>query len=236
MDNQNIPRIIPVKAEKPHGKPRKSLHPNLPTLPSVTMLCSPIRTGKSTLISNWLLNESFFGQKYWDRVIIFSNSIHNCSTSRFLCKAFECHTEYQDEILQDIIDSQLSYTKEERPKIAIFFDDIMGQLKQSSLITNFVTRFRHFGVELILFSVQSYKGIVPTIRNNITDLLVGCPFGNKKQLLQIAEDFGDNTESPDKFLELYNKATNNERYNFAYYKLSENPCEVFKNFEEKIYP
>ncbi len=231
-----VPKILPVKPEEHKGKERKAIHPHLPKLPSVTMLCAPIKCGKSCLISNWLLNESFFGQKYWDRVVIYSNSIHNCSTSRFLAKAFECHTEYSDESLKKIIESQLSYDKKDRPSMCIVFDDIIGQLKQSSLITSFVTRFRHFGVEMILFSVQSYKGIVPTIRNNVTDLLVGCPFGNKKQLYQIAEDYGDNTESPQKFLQLYDEATQNTRYNFAYYKLSENPCEVLRNFEEKIYP
>ena len=97
------PIVIPVRPEE-KTKPDKEVHPNLMQLPSVTMLASPICTGKSTIISNLLLNEDFYGQHFFDKVVIFSNTIMNCTTSRFLCKRFECHTQYTDEKLQELIE------------------------------------------------------------------------------------------------------------------------------------
>eukprot|EP01051_Picozoa_sp_SAG22_P007303 SAG22_NODE_509_length_9598_cov_12.010001_8_plen_261_part_00 len=229
------PIVIPVRPEETE-KPPKEVHPNLMQLPSVTMLCSPIRTGKSTLISNLLLNEDFYGQHFFDKVVIFSNTIMNDTTSRFLCKRFECHTEYSDDKLQQLINEQLSYAKEDRPDLALIFDDILGSIGKNSLINSFATRFRHYNVKLLLFSVQNFKGIMPIIRNNVTDLIVGSPFGNRKQLEQIAEDFGDNFENDTKFLQLYKEATQGKRYHMMYCKLAENPAQVFRNFETQIYP
>ena len=48
-----VPTILKVK--DPDAVKDKPLHPHLPQPPACVLLCSPIRTGKSTLISNLLL-------------------------------------------------------------------------------------------------------------------------------------------------------------------------------------
>ena len=66
MDSESIrkpPEILPVKS-LPDTDDRP-LHPNLPKPPALLLMISPIRTGKSTIISNLLLNSNFFGQDYF---------------------------------------------------------------------------------------------------------------------------------------------------------------------------
>eukprot|EP01044_Picomonas_judraskeda_P021847 COSAG03_NODE_5259_length_1295_cov_1.392977_1_plen_62_part_10 len=48
-----VPKILKVK--DPEHEKSKPLHEHLPQPPACVLLCSPIRTGKSTLISNLLL-------------------------------------------------------------------------------------------------------------------------------------------------------------------------------------
>ena len=76
MDSESIrkpPEILPVKS-LPDTDDRP-LHPNLPKPPALLLMISPIRTGKSTIISNLLLNSNFFGQDYFDETIVFSPTI-----------------------------------------------------------------------------------------------------------------------------------------------------------------
>ena len=63
-----VPTILKVK--DPDAVKDKPLHPHLPQPPACVLLCSPIRTGKSTLISNLLLNPAFYGPEYFDTVIV----------------------------------------------------------------------------------------------------------------------------------------------------------------------
>jgi hypothetical protein len=50
----SFPKILKVK--DPPNEPQKPLHPHLPQPPALLLMISPIRTGKSTIISNLLLN------------------------------------------------------------------------------------------------------------------------------------------------------------------------------------
>ena len=54
--------ILPVKEDGTEQKLPRPLHPHLPNIASgqVGILISPVKTGKSTIISNLLLNENFY--------------------------------------------------------------------------------------------------------------------------------------------------------------------------------
>ena len=94
MDS-SFPKILPVKP--PEKEKKKYVHPNLPQPPSLLLMCSPVKTGKSTIISNLFLNENFYGQDHFDQTIVISPTIHNDKTSRFLAKCADCYDEYSDE-------------------------------------------------------------------------------------------------------------------------------------------
>ena len=92
----------------------------------------------------------------------------------------------------------------------------------------------HPDIKLLAVSSQKFRGALnPILRANITDLIVGSPFPNTRDLSAVAEEFGDQFGGMDKWLELYKKATP-KKYDFAYMKLT-NPPQMFHNFEEQIY-
>ena len=77
-----MPQIKKVKDRE--GVKYKPLHPHLPQPCANVLHISPVKTGKSTIISNLLLSPEFYGQDYFDRVKIMSNTINSDDTSRFL--------------------------------------------------------------------------------------------------------------------------------------------------------
>ena len=226
-------KILPV--QDPPNEKTKPLNPILPQPPSLLLMISPIRTGKSTLISNLLLNSNFFGQDYFDEVFCISPTIYNDKTSRFLRKAFSCHDAYSDELVQGIIQGQEAFedNMEDRPDIALILDDIIGQIRRESYLNHLASRFRHYGIKLLLMSSQNYRSVSPVIRSNCTHMIIGSPFPNNKELGKIAEEIGDQFGGADNFLRIYHMATP-KKYDFLYLDLTQNPPLAYHNFEKVI--
>ena len=232
----DFPEIIPIKQEndgvaKPH-------HENLPEVGvgvkgagKMLLMISPRQTGKSTIISNLFLNDNLYGQDHFDDVIVISPTINMDSTSRFMKKRFTCYDTYSPSIIQGITERQMSFEDEDRPEIAVVLDDCVGLLDKH--VANLVTRSRHYNIKLLIISVQKFRGAVdPIIRSNATDVIVGSPFPNQRELGAIAEEYGDLFSGPKNWLNLYKRATSN-KYDFAYMKMS-NPPLMYKNFEKIV--
>ena len=81
---ESIPVPTILKVKDPPSQREKPLHPHLPQPPACVLMVSPVKTGKSTIISNLLLNENFYGHEYFDEVFVISNTINNDQTSRFI--------------------------------------------------------------------------------------------------------------------------------------------------------
>lgn len=237
--SQFAPKVIPVVA--PHNSEPKYHHPFLPKVDvgvggggSCLLMIAPIKCGKSTIISNLLLNDAFYGQEFFDDVHIISNTIKNDVTSRFLNKAFKVTDYYSDDTIDGIVENQKSYEKEHQPEIAIILDDCLGSVKRESRINHLASRFRHFNIKLLVISSQKFRGSVsPIIRSNATDVIVGSPFPNQRELLAVAEEYGDQFSGSDNWLKLYKKCTPN-KYDFCYMDLQSNPPLMYKNFEKLI--
>jgi len=229
----NFPAIL--KVNDPPKEKIKPLHPHLPQPPALMLMISPIRTGKSTIISNLLLNSHFYGQDYFDEVMCISPTIYNDKTSRFLKKAFDCYDGYDDKIITDLIAKQEGYADnmEERPEVAVVLDDILGTIRREANVNHLASRFRHYGIRLLLMSSQNYRSVSPVIRSNATNMIIGSPFPNMKELGKIAEEIGDQFGGADNFLKIYHQATPN-KYDFLYLNLTENPPQAWHNFERMI--
>lgn len=224
------PKIYPVK-NPPKEKPRKVTHKNLPELPCIMTLVMPTKSGKSTILSNLLLREEFF-KGAMDNVTIMSNTIEQDVTSRYLRKSCDCYTGYDDAILAGIVEQQKQFDDEERPFIGLVFDDILGSVKRNSYLNHLVTRSRHFGVGLLAVSVQSFKAVGPTIRNNTNAFICGN-LQNMSELEKISQEFSGMFGGDEKFRKIYHKATE-QRYDFLFLDLQENPARAFRNFEDLL--
>ena len=230
---QDFPKIL--KVQDPPKEKIKPLHPNLPQPPALLLMISPIRTGKSTIISNQLLNSHFYGQDYFDEVMCISPTIYNDKTSRFLKKAFDCYDGYDDKIIIDLIKKQEGFADnmDERPEVAVILDDILGTIRREANVNHLASRFRHYGIKLLLMSSQNYRSVSPVIRSNATNMIIGSPFPNTKELGKIAEEIGDQFGGYDNFLKIYYTATP-EKYDFLYLDLQSNPPLAYHNFEKVI--
>ena len=233
---EKAPVILPVK-DLPDDDERP-LHPHLPKPPALLLMISPIRTGKSTIISNLLLNPNFYGGEYFDETIVFSPTIHNCKTSRFLRKHATCYDTYSDELLEGIVADQSSYEdKSMRPSIALILDDVIGVFKgkggREPMINSLASRFRHYGIDMLLMSSQNYRRVNPVVRSNATHMIIGSPFPNVKELNKIFEELGDSFGGAKNMEAIYRKATP-EKYDFLYLDLTSNPPIAYKNFQEQI--
>jgi hypothetical protein len=227
---ETAPKIFPVK-DPPKEKPRKILHPNLPELPTIMTLVMPTKSGKSTILSNLLLRDDFY-KDVFDNVTIMSNTIDQDITSRFLKKACDCYVGYDDMILANIVEQQKKIEADERPFIAMIFDDILGSVKRSSYLNHLVTRSRHYGVGLLAISVQSFKAVGPTIRNNTNSFICGN-LQNMSELDKISLEYSGMFGGDKKFRQIYHKATE-QRYDFLYLDLQSNPARSFRSFEEQL--
>ena len=235
----DFPKILKVK--DPPKMRIKKCHEHLPEPYSLLLIASPVKTGKSTLISNLLLNPNFYGKDYFDKVIIISNTIDNCKTSRHLKKAFECHNLYDDNIILNLMRDQEKdgehneeNKKDNRKSIALIFDDILGSIKRESIANYLATRFRHYNIQLLIYSSQVYKGISNIVRSNCTSFIMGCPYPSTKEKEKIFEDYGDMFGGKDNLSKIYKIATEGKRYNFMYLNLHENPPLAYRNFEKVI--
>ena len=234
-----LPRVRPVKDPPPQPSRHPPIHPHLPQVDghgvgALVLMISAIRTGKSTLISNMLLNETFYNaQDRFDNTTIISNTIANDITSRFLRKAFDTHDHYDDSIIDGIVARQSSFEKEEQPEMALVLDDCLGSIKREARINHLCSRFRHYNIRLLIVSSQNFRSCSPIIRQNATNVIVGSPFANQKELRKMSEEYGDSFGGEKSWLKIYKLATPN-KYDFLHMDFSSNPPKAYRNFETLV--
>jgi len=239
MESTSGPIVVPVKDPDPVKTLNPPLHPNLPQVDgfgggALVLLVSPVRTGKSTLISNMLLNDKFYdAQDRFDNTTIISNTIANDITSRFLRKAFDTFDAYDDNIIEGIVAQQKSFDKEDQPEIAVVLDDCLGSIRREAKINHLASRFRHFNIKLLVISSQNFRMCSPIIRQNATNVIVGSPFPNQKELGKMAEEYGDVFGGAENWLKIYHQATPS-RYDFLHMSFQDNPPRAYHNFETLI--
>ena len=235
----DFPKIRPVV--EPKGVKAKYHHPHLPKVGvgvpgggALLLMISPVKTGKTTILNSLLLSEKCYGQYFFDDVQIISNTIANDVTARFMKKAFNVHDHYSDEIIDKIVKRQYDAPEKDRYEMALLLDDCLGSIKRESKINHLCSRYRHANIKLLVISSQKFKGSVsPVVRSNATDVIIGSPFPNQKELLAIAEEYGDNFGGADNFLKHYYMATPN-RYDFCYLDMQSNPPLMYHNFEKVV--
>ena len=157
-----------LKVVDPPNSKAKALHPNLPHPPSLVLMIMPTKTGKSTIISNMLLNKDFYGQDFFDETTIISTTINNDQTSRFMKQAFNTYDYYDDSLIHDIVKRQNQYEKADMPSMCLVVDDCLGE--KTTALNNLSSRYRHSNIDLFILSSQLFRkvslvGINPSVKH-----------------------------------------------------------------------
>ena len=224
------PKDYKVKDPEPNEN-FKDLHPHLPQIPSLLLIVGSVKQGKSNLLCNLTLSPEMF-QNRFSKIHFISNTLNADPKGKILKKYFDCEDHYDDAMIDSIIHSQQQYDENCRPTIAIFLDDILTKdFKKTNKVSFLATKFRHFGIGMLCFTTQSFRAISGLIRGNATDVVI-MKQQSKKELEKIIEEYGQ-FYGDEIFTKHYDDVMK-EKYNFLYLKLSENPAQLFKNFEERL--
>lgn len=236
MEANNPLTILPVK--KPKEAP-SDLNPILLPHAFLLMIVAPPRSGKSNLIINLICNSEFYrgkrGAHYFDDIYYLSPTQEFDKTTMNALKMLDNvvqisdldQLQHADVILKSLQAEQRSTPKEERKKILLIFDDMIGFLKRNSEIALLSCKYRHYDLSIIVVA-QSYRAIPPLIRNCATGLIT---FGlaNGKEYEKIHEEIGSGFKD---FEIMFDYATE-KRYGFLYVNIEGQ--KVYKNFDECIY-
>ena len=239
--------ILPIQPPESEKKSKRKIHPNLPNIykGQLIVCASPIRSGKSVLWNNCLLNPNFYNDAFQD-VHIISNTIFNDATSRFAAEKWKhsCHEMYSDEIINNVVKHQTQKKKGDGDSsFALILDDICGELnkhgRKGGKAIHFATRFRHAVNKgdacLYWINNQKYNDISTIIRNNMTGLFLSGNIKSQKELQTIKDDIADTFGGSKKFDEYIEKARE-KPFSWLYFRLDSTPPEVFLNFKEKLFP
>ena len=130
--------VLPVKTNKDGMDLKIPVHKNLPNIKdgAVVLLVARRGEGKSTVISNLMLNPNMLHKENFDYVFVISNTINQDRTAQHLKKEYEatCYDRYDDAIVNDIISFQKSFDNKIRPRTAIILDDCLGSVPKNSVI------------------------------------------------------------------------------------------------------
>lgn len=218
------PNVLPVKADvkNPRILP---IHENMIKPMSLCLCLGSVKAGKTTLLNNLVFRsreDGFYdAQEYFDQILIYSNTINNDPSARFLKKACHVTDHYDDGMIAEFIRKQKESGERDDMKFtAMFLDDILSRnMKRNSEISFLCTRYRHLNIGLLGIFVQNFKSVDTIIRNNATDIII-FKQTNQKQLIGIAEEFSSGFGSIENFIRIYNIATS-KPYAFLYLKIQE---------------
>ena len=232
MESRPPPRILKVRDIEEDSR-FTDLHPNIPQMPSLLLIIGSVRSGKSNLITNLFCNPDFYKDKF-DIVRIISTTLHTDHKGKILSKYFDCDSHYEDSMIEEIKKGQQRDEHGDRPSYALVLDDVLTKdFSKNNAVSFFSTRFRHY-IDLYVIATQTFRAVSGMIRNNAQDVII-CRQQNDKELEKIADEYGSMVGGTDNFLQMY-RQIHKKKYQIMYIKLSENPAQVFRNFEEKIYP
>lgn len=170
-------------------------------IPFRVLITARSQQGKTTIITNFLLNPNFYLNDFEsDDIWIISPSITNDPKLKVIIdekEIDESHlmTEYNEDVVKDLYDQlEENYeyaieNKEKIPRPLIIMDDLgfsnSLRAKRMGQISRLACNSRHVNISLIV-CVQQYTQASATLRSNINGLIVFDT--SKKNLDQISEE------------------------------------------------
>lgn len=177
----------------------------------VGIFASP-SSGKSNLISNWILRDEYFKDLFTNGVYVVSPTILQDLSSVHLKEYADfVETEYSEQLIREIMDniyggSDPTDDDEERGMSCVILDDILGLIKPVNSVTNkLCSQVRHLR-SLVILSLQAVKGIPATVRSCLSVTVI-FHTASKKQFNDIVE-LHSMMGGEDNFIRCYEEATN----------------------------
>jgi hypothetical protein len=226
-------KILQVKKLFKSDEYPKIKHP-LPKPPFTLALIAPTKSGKSNLIVNLLKNSYFGYDDIFKEIYYISPTVGIDETLRSINEDDDIikidqeeDLQYLDDILNDIVKSQKSKSKEEREPVLIVLDDCLDYLKKSKRLDSLPSYSRHYNISIII-TTQVYNALPTKLRKNASAYLIARIYNNK-DLQNIEEEIGANFHD---FRNNYDKATK-EKYSFLF--VDNRNIELWKNFDELLW-
>lgn len=200
--------------------------------PFLLTIVAPVRSGKTVFLNNLIYNPHFGYKKIFSNIYFLSPTVFNDDSGRFIKEDDEIvkisdHLENLDGILQSIVELQ-DAEGDEKENILIILDDCLGFLKkQNGFFNNFMSRYRHYKISLII-TTQHFKALSVINRINTGYYIFFHSF-NKKEQLNIEEEMSGSIQD---FKKWYDIATH-DKYNFLYCNLEKMEC--YHNFETLLW-
>jgi len=238
--SKNQLQILPVRKEE---LPEEDLNPILPKPPFCCVFTAPPRAGKSNAIINMLANKNFYyngkgdNPSYFDEIFYFSPTSKFDRTTKRVLDMLDNVVQINDlddlnnsfEIVSHIMDGQARWDEsiegKPRPKILLVFDDMVGLFEKTG-VSNLATKYRHFGLSIIVVS-QSYRRLPVTLRNCAT-VLIWFNLMSGKENTKLYEEFGSSIPDFWTHLKLLDK-----KYQFLYFHIEDQM--LYHNFETLIW-
>lgn len=213
------------------GQTYRNGHSLLPQHPYSMLITSKSGGGKSVILCNLLTKFSPF-----DRIYLITPHLEQ-SKYKLLQKFYDkILAKTGEEILftaRTIEEAPTSEDLEDTDELqtCICFDDVIME-KDLQPIERWFVKNRHSNTSVIFLS-QVYTNKIPkSIRlNAMYHIFLKCP--NKKELSLIYQELGYNT-TKDKFIDMFNKATNGYNFFLVDLKTQEPLLQYRKNFDEVV--
>lgn len=136
-----------------------------------------------------------------------------------------------DSIMWDI--DNIQWKKNRRPNLLLFCDDLQGTpVLRGKALEALTIKARHHNVNLFM-TAQTFKGISPNIRRNLSGFMVFRTIDNNLLKDIFTETMGL-WKSFDDFMEKYEYATGQNKHEFLYIDVNDKDHPIRKNFNEVI--
>ena len=223
----SLPILI---VKKPPEVRNPKLNPLLPNLPWLGVCVGGVKSGKSNLITNLVLNDSFY-RGYFEQIALISPTAQHDMSINPITKGSITTTydQYDDAIIEHYVDMAKKEIEDgEKPiETLIILDDCVGMFDKTSKVCSLATRYRHYRIS-ILISTQFYKAVPPMIRANATWWVL-LKISNDKEIEKIDDEFSSSIPG---FNAIYRHATKG-KFQFLFVDMREMRC--LQNFDKVLW-
>lgn len=186
-------------------------------------ICGPSLSGKTTLLMHML--SAFTKSKRYDKYIIMSPTAKATKIfDKYLRDKKNIISEYDEDFIQSMLDSQGAKEAEDRDKLCFVFDDTIGsaqKMQRSKVFADLWALARNMNISVILLSQAVSRAFLPKIARCNCHYLACCGLRGKSCMDTLKSDYLDGWADGKKGLLLY-KAITKGKYNFALFCLREN--------------